>query len=209
MALQVRTIVNSFVTSNCHILYDDYSKHCLIIDPGSENPEEIVGVIADLSLFPDYIILTHEHFDHMWSCAELVTYYSIQIVSSRKCSVYIQDKKKNLSVFYNQTGIISPAAGILLEDVGWLLEWQGYQVKFYDSPGHSDGGVIIHINNCLFTGDTLMKDIATPTKFRCSSKAQLNETLVFIGTLKGQHLLVYPGHGDIFELDSYDLSKAL
>lgn len=209
MALQLRTIVNSPVTSNCHILYDDYSKHCLIIDPGSENPEEILGVIAELYLCPDYIFLTHEHFDHIWSCAALVEKYSIPIACSRICSFDIQDRKKNLSVFYNQVGIVSPPARVILEEVDWILDWKGKQVCFYNSPGHSVGGVIFIIGKYLFTGDTLMKDIATPTKFCCSSKERLKETLAFIETLKGQHLLVCPGHGDTFELDDYDLRKAL
>lgn len=209
MPLYLRTIVNNPVESNCHILYDDCTRHCIIIDPGSENVCQIVGTLEELSLNPDYIFLTHEHFDHMWSCTPLVNRYSLPIVCSKKCSEEIQDRKKNLSIFYNQVGIVSPAAELVLENINWVLDWQSFTVRFYDAPGHSDGGVIIVIGKYLFTGDTLMKDTPTPTKFRCSSKDKLKDTFTFIESLKGNKFLVCPGHGENFNLDDYDLSKSL
>ena len=209
MTLHLKTIVNSLVTSNCHIVYDDETRHCLIVDPASEDVSHIEDALAQLDVTPDYILLTHEHFDHMWSCAALVERHHTPIVCSAVCSADIQDRKKNLSVFYNQVGIVSPAADIVLEDINWTLAWNGCQIRFYDARGHSEGGVMFIIGKYLFTGDTLMKDIPTPTKFHCSSKPKLKESIDFLETLKGQHLLVCPGHGDTFELDDYDFTKAL
>ena len=60
----------------------------------------------------------------------------------------------------------------------------------------------------MFSGDTLIKDIRTVTKLKTGSKEKLSVSLRLIEKEKGQGLMVYPGHEDLFSLDDYDLSKS-
>ena len=53
-----------------------------------------------------------------------------------------------------------------------------------------------------------MKDLKTVTKLFCGSKDKLVVTIDQIKKLQGEGLRVYHGHGDCFDLDSYDLNKA-
>ena len=45
MALKVVRIINQPVTSNCFLLYDrEVNNDCLVVDPGSEYPDELESV---------------------------------------------------------------------------------------------------------------------------------------------------------------------
>ena len=208
--IQLLTIVNRPVSSNCHILYDACSKHCIIVDPGSEEGHYLDGYLIERDLIPDYIILTHEHFDHIWGCGFLVNTYGVPIVCSKKCAEAIVDSRTNLSLFYeNSKAFACPPASIILEDFDYKLNWNSHIISFYPALGHSIGGIIFVLDNYLITGDTLIKDIKTVTKLKCGSKEKLAESITQIACMKGRGLLVCAGHGDNFELDNYDLEKAL
>lgn len=47
----------------------------------------------------------------------------------------------------------------------------------------------------------------TITRFKTGSKSDLENTLQKMLSYKGKGFLVHPGHGEIFPLDVYDLSK--
>lgn len=207
--IDLLTIINQPVTSNCHVFYDANSKHCVIVDPGSEDASYIDGYLIERELKPDYIILTHEHFDHIWGCGYLVEKYGVQIVCSRKCAEAIVDGRSNLSLFYeNSKAFDCPPASIILEEINFELNWNSHMISFYPALGHSIGGIIFVLDNYLVTGDTLIKDIKTVTKLKCGSKEKLAESISHIKDMKGRGLLVCAGHGDNFELDNYDLNKA-
>ena len=82
-----------------------------------------------LRLIPEYIILTHEHFDHIWGCNYLVNKYSTRIICSKQCAFAIRDAKRNHSLFYNQKGFIISKVDILLEDVQFKFLWEGYDFE--------------------------------------------------------------------------------
>ena len=49
----------------------------------------------------------------------------------------------------------------------------------------------------------------TETKLFCGTREKLLVTINSIKEMQGRGLYVCPGHGDGFELDDYDLNKAL
>lgn len=57
----------------------------------------------------------------------------------------------------------------------------------------------------LFTGDTLIKDLHTVTKLTTGSVAKLRVSMELLSSLQGKGYAVYPGHGEVFELDGYNL----
>lgn len=208
--ISLLTIENKPVPSNCHVFFDTGSKHCIIVDPGSEDGSYIDGFIIQLDLRPDYIILTHEHFDHIWACGYFVEKYNLPIVCSRECAEAIVDGRTNLSLFFdNQKAFACPPASKIVEDIGYTLNWDSHCLRFYPALGHSIGGILFSLDYYLVTGDTLIKDLKTVTKLKCGSKEKLKESITLIESLKGQGLLVCAGHGENFYLDSYDLNKAL
>jgi glyoxylase-like metal-dependent hydrolase (beta-lactamase superfamily II) len=209
--LEIVQIENSPVKSNCFIVYDkQYSDGCLVIDPGSEDEQKIITVIQNNQLMVDYIFLTHEHFDHIWSVNNIFkTFPQAQLVCNRICGENIQDRKKNSSLFYNQIGFELPAPAIVIDDLISGIQWNNYLITFMNTPGHSLGGICIAINEYLFTGDTLIPNEKTVTKLPGGSYEEIKQTIKELQLLKGRNITIYPGHGTPFPLDDYDLNKML
>lgn len=112
-------------------------------------------------------------------------------------------------MYDDNMAVVIDGATISIESIGYKLIFCGSQLEFYEPPGHSDASVCFVLNGCLFTGDALLKDLKTVTKLPTGSKEKQRYTLLDLYTMQGQGLIVYPGHGDSFDLDGYDLSKAL
>ena len=209
--LSLKQIENIPISSNCFVLFDKaVGNNCVVVDPGSENNTHIYRYLENEKLRPEYIILTHEHFDHCWGVNDMRNVYpNVKLVCSQICSEAIQDKKRNYSVFHQQPGFDLKPADIVLEDVNWVMNWNENQIRFVPAQGHSAAGIIIFIDKYVFTGDTLIKDIKTVTKLKTASKERLKDCLMMLEKEKGNKLIVCPGHGEFFDLDNYDLTKAL
>lgn len=209
--LIVKRIVNTPVTSNCFVVYDKaVSSECIIVDPGTKDNEELLAFVSEQELSPVYIILTHEHFDHCWGVNSLVEKYETPIVCSHLCSEAIQYAKRNCSVFYdNSDAFTIDSKTISVESLGMSLSFLNKGIHFYTTPGHSKASICFLLGHSLFTGDTLIKDERTITKLPTSSVVQLKESLKCLKGMQGKGYVVYPGHGDVFELDGYDINNAL
>ena len=209
--LSIHTIVNKPVPSNCFVLYDkSVGQDCVVIDPGSKSDSDLFAFLEEEGLVPEYIVLTHEHFDHCWGVNALRRDYpSVKLICSSACSEAIQSAKKNYSVFYQQPGFEVAAADILIENLSSEFNWKGYQLSFFSAKGHSLSGVLILIDKYLFTGGSLIKDVKTVTKLKTGSKEEQYKTIQLLYNMKEQGYLVYPGHGDVFGLDDYNLERSL
>ena len=76
--LKVKRIKNNPIDSNCYVIYDKaLGDDCIIVDPGSEDNSNLYDLLNSENLYPQYIILTHEHFDHCWGVDLLVEKYHI------------------------------------------------------------------------------------------------------------------------------------
>jgi glyoxylase-like metal-dependent hydrolase (beta-lactamase superfamily II) len=209
--ISVHQIINSPVSSNCFVLFDKaVSNDSVIIDPGGKSVEEILSFLENEGLEPKYIILTHEHFDHCWGVNDLVERYHLPIVCSALCSECIQNEKRNCSVFYdNKNSFVITSKTISVESFNNALPWGCTEIHFMESPGHTNASICFTIGRYLFTGDTLIKDLRTVTKLPTGSVKKLQESIDLFRSLQGEGYMVYPGHGESFELDGYDLELML
>lgn len=209
--LNIHTIINNPVPSNCFVLYNkSVGKECIVVDPGSKSDDELFAFFDKEDLVPQYIFLTHEHFDHCWGVNELVEKYAVPIVCSELCADCIKYEKKNCSVFYdNNERFVITSPTISVESLNYVLPFAGTELHFFATPGHTDASVCFTVCKYLFTGDTLIKDLRTVTKLPTGSVAKLTESLNAIAKMKGQGHTVYAGHGESFLLDDYNFGKAL
>lgn len=209
--LCVKTFVNKPVTSNCYVLFDkEKCNDCIIVDPGSKSEAYLIEFIDREGLHPLYIILTHEHFDHCWGVNELVKQYHIPIMCSLLCAEAIKHEKRNCSVFYdNKEAFVINSETVSIESIGNILGFGEHLIRFVYTPGHSDASISFTIDSFIFTGDTLIKDERTVTKLPTGSVNKLKESLNELSSLKGNNYHVFPGHGESFLLDSYELELAL
>ena len=204
MSLQIIRIINSPIPSNCYIIYDnEFGNKCLIIDPGSYNNEKLDSKLQEFKIVPEYVILTHEHFDHIWGVNELRNKYNFSLIASTSCSVAVTERKKNLSIFYNQVGFELLPAEIIIEDLDNKLYLYNNEISFINTPGHTTGSICIVLKNMLFSGDLLIKDQKTVTKLPGGNLSIANESINMIKEIMPSDTIVYPGHGEYFILSQY------
>ena len=87
--IKVERFVNELMSSNCYIVADEASRHCICIDPASEKSLREIEYIENNGLTLDYIILTHEHTDHTWGVNALKdSYPDSKLVCSKQCMKY-------------------------------------------------------------------------------------------------------------------------
>jgi len=201
--------VNSRFISNTYIIACSEHDNVWIVDPG--DTEVVFEWMQNHSkTIVSGIILTHGHFDHIYGINNLLSRFP-------SCPVYVanafgkealSDPKKNGSK-YTEEGPIAINKDASIDIYPQEMElWEGVPLKVHNTPGHSDDSVCLQVEGMLFTGDTLIKDVRTVTKLKTGSREKLRESLDVLASLKGHGLMVYPGHEELFELDSYDLDNS-
>jgi hydroxyacylglutathione hydrolase len=201
MAISIKQIVNSPVSSNCYVITVFGQNKCIIIDPGSENSGELILYLEKNNLFPEYILLTHEHFDHIWGVEAIRIKYNSKLICSSLCNLNIIEPKKNMSLFYNQVGFRVNSADILYEQINYKLLWNEFNIDFLKTPGHTDSSFSIHIHNNLFVGDLMILETRTVTKLPTGDKEKLSSSLNSIfDNFLDKKTRIYPGHGNPFYL---------
>ena len=207
--LKIERFVNELMTSNCYVVYDDDTKRCLVIDPGSEKSLREIEFIEKNNLTLDYIIITHEHTDHNWGVNALREYFGdSKLLCSEECSKHVKKANRAYFLLYyddsNYRYEIAPAdkryfAEKMVEIDGECMVWSGHQIKFVFTPGHSYGSVCIDIDGSLFTGDTIM-----PYKPYFNGRDSNQDDWEFsIKNIKDAYeadTIVYPGHGKQLKL---------
>lgn len=202
--LQVERFVNQLMNSNCYIIYDNESNHCLVIDPGSEQCIEEIAFFEKKNLIPEYVILTHEHTDHTWGCNTLFEKYGAKIVCNKICGERLNKESNAYFLFYYDNPDYSykiEHVDVFVEDIDFHLQWQSNKISFIYTPGHSIGSMCILINNMLFTGDTLMKYKVPIDKRNCSIDLYNDSLCALYKKLFNEYnIIVFPGHGNSFFL---------
>ena len=208
--IQFVRLVNTQFTSNTYILSKEDEKAVWLVDPGDIQPvwqwmqahgkKEVLGVL-----------LTHGHFDHLYGINKVLEEYP-------QCSIYVAneygksllfDARKNNSYYAPiEDVVVSSAADVRLYNNSLAL-WPNVTLKVLFTPGHSEDSVCLRVGKLLFTGDTLIHNLRTVTKLRGGDTLKLKDSIEILRTLLGQGLHVCPGHNEEFELDGYDLRKAI
>jgi hydroxyacylglutathione hydrolase len=206
--IAVKRIINNPIDSNSFVLYRKGYKNCVVVDPGTLGCENLLLFLNKSELIPEYIILTHEHFDHIWGINKLKDVYNSKIVCSEVCSVSITDIKKNMSVFYNQVGFKTYPADIIVDSSSSIL-WHNIPIRFMETHGHTDGSMCILVDKKLFTGDTIIQNSKTVVKFPGGNREKLRLSLNMIfSRFMDKDIYVYPGHGSccfLSEISNEDL----
>ena len=200
--LNIVTITNNPISSNCFILYESNNRDCIIVDPGTKNNVQLHDFLEKFSLSPKYIILTHEHFDHIWGVSNLKNRYpKIKVLCSQLCSELIQNRKRNLSIYYDEVGFEIQGNNVHVEDINFEFDWFKRKIRFFSTPGHTDASISFIIDNNLFVGDLIMDKNITVTNLPHGNKEKLKNSLrSLINLFENQVINVFSGHGSIFLL---------
>jgi glyoxylase-like metal-dependent hydrolase (beta-lactamase superfamily II) len=180
----------------------------IVIDPG-DDASLIITRLAELRLFPRYILLTHGHFDHTGAVAELMEHFSGQnsklappilaiheddapFVHPETRQAYFEAHLTPAHVRY--AAIIwtpMPIPSILLKDGDEIGPF-----RVIHTPGHSLGSVCFfdEARNQLFSGDTLFAGGIGRSDGPGGSTKLIGKSLKKL-LLMDKKIEVFPGHG--------------
>ena len=194
--MYVKSILNMPFNSVCYLVSD--KSHCIAIDPAMEDMFAINNYLDNKNLTLDYILLTHEHYDHIAAIDQLrLEYKDVQLICHECCNEGMQLPERNLSKYMDVTNCSSfvpmPANKMWYGDSG--EDYLKTQIYWFHTPGHTKGSVCILIEDWLFTGDTIIPGVKTYTKFPGGSKKDLLCSFNRLNTfLDNRVVTVLPGH---------------
>lgn len=194
-----------FIDSNMYIMLN--SDSALIVDP--IYTEEVEMFLRENNTKFAYVILTHEHFDHINGLNFLRGLFPVAVYCHKVCAMNIENPAKNLSdkidvltmdnpVFSGKLKIapFSCKADVTFDDE-MDIQWETYRIHMFSTPGHTPGSICAVLNDkYMFTGDTLL---SIPTLTRCPSgnkRIFIDSTLSKLKNLENKINLILPGHGN-------------
>ena len=165
-----------------------------IVDPG-ELPDEIVNSEVKIK----YILLTHDHFDHIASVKEIKDIYpDAEIIIHKNDADGLFDQSHNLSKMMGMT--IPPTKADIIVSDGDTIKLGDTDIKVIHTPGHTDGSVCYFADDVIFSGDTLFFRSIGRTDFPSGNYKDMTESLKKLMQLDGG-IKVYPGHGEITSIE--------
>ncbi len=200
--IRIERFINTPVPSNTFLLID--GEHCLVIDPGSKEQADVRDYIQSYGLRLDYIIMTHEHFDHCWGVNYLIEAFpEAKTIATQKCAEWVQTPYNYFNqMYYNSDEMYQiEHVDMLVEDIECRVMWGETPITFVKTPGHTDKGMCVEIGGNLFTGDTVLYRTKPFLKKRYgASKDELKESIERLYATYSSDTKVYPGHGEPFAL---------
>ncbi len=155
-----------------YIAYDPESSEAVCVDPSNQT-EKILSALKDKNLKLRFIFLTHHHYDH--------TGGTIDLKDETGASIVIHYREED-----------SQQADIRVRG-NEILKTESFNIKVIHTPGHTRGSICIHIENNLFTGDTLFVGYVGRTDLPGGSTRDLFKSIQFLKFLP-ENTRIFPGH---------------
>jgi len=148
-------------------------REALIIDPVLENVENYIKLLNELNLRLVKVIDTHIHADHVTGASKLK--------DLTKCSTIMGEHTP------------AEAVEIKVKDDEYI-NLDNLKIRAMHTPGHTSDSFSFLMNNCLFSGDTLLINGTGRTDFQNGSSEDAYNSL-FNRILKlPDETLLYPAH---------------
>lgn len=214
----VYQFVFDFIDSNMYIMID--SNSAVVIDPVlSSEAEELLSGHHISKL---WIMLTHEHYDHIIGLNRLREQFDCCVIGSEKALEAICDPKKNLAIFLEGAAALRqlgddwrevyqiPEDYSCLGDIGICKEgvfhWNDCLFRIHETPGHSPGSVCISVDyRYYFTGDSLVDGHDIILRLPGGDKKAYNTiTRPYLEAIP-PGAVVFPGHGNPGNIDSFHI----
>ncbi|MDR2071573.1 MAG: MBL fold metallo-hydrolase [Treponema sp.] len=212
----LKPLVLGAIATNCYILpFDDFASQdepsrppsdglpqpCAVIDPGEQAPV-IIARMKKLNLHPQYILLTHGHFDHIAALPYLAEAFPQAVIAiHREDAAYLGKAAYSVhresfaaagdSSYVDLLWKDMPSPSLILEEGDKAGPFTALHL-----PGHTRGstGFYLADQKLLFSGDTLFQDGCGRTDLPGGNWESLRQSLERLLSMDGD-IRVFPGHG--------------
>lgn len=191
--------------ANCYLVAAGEGEPCVIVDPGQDAVEPVEEALRKYRLSPVAALLTHGHFDHVFSVTPICDGNDIPAWIHPEDREMLNDPMKGissqaLSFFGGRVEMREPAEVRELAD-GSTLDLAGLTMTVDHTPGHTRGSVVFHSaleegGRVMFAGDTLFAGSIGRTDLPGGSMRTMTETLRDKILPLPDDTVVLPGHGN-------------
>jgi len=202
--------------TNCYVLAPAAGEECLIVDPGVGVTGQLAEVLREHRLRPAAVLLTHGHFDHVYSVTP--------VCGSAGVAAYIHGADRYR--LKDPLSAVAPQLIAMLEQqFGQKASWQeptdvvnlvdgqslsmaGFDLTVLHAPGHTEGSVIFFLpdvpdgmaaeagaTSTVLSGDVLFAGSIGRTDLAGGDGAAMNRSLRDVILPLADDVLVLPGHG--------------
>ena len=156
-----------------YIIASSEGREALIIDPVLENVGDYIKLLDELNLKLVKVIDTHIHADHVTGASKL------------------RDKTQCVTIMGEHTPTDAVELKVKDEEI---ITLDHLKIKALYTPGHTSDSFSFLMDNCLFSGDTLLINGTGRTDFQNGSSKDAYNSL-FNKLLKlPDETLLYPAH---------------
>jgi hydroxyacylglutathione hydrolase len=191
--------------ANCYLVATGEGEPCVIVDPGQDAVEPITEALRKYRLSPVAALLTHGHFDHVFSVTPICDGNDVAAWIHPEDRAMLSDPMKGiseqaLSFFGGRLEMREPAEVRELTD-GATLDLAGLSMTVDHTPGHTRGSVVFHSEleeggRVMFAGDTLFAGSIGRTDLPGGDMRTMTETLRTKILPLPDETVVLPGHGN-------------
>lgn len=184
-----------YLKTNCYILHKEGMNTCIVVDPG-DDAELIFNELEKEKLTPEFIVLTHAHFDHIHEIPALKEKWpDIKLYCLDKEARVLADRNLNASLRFHRPQEFEPDA--VFGD-GDIVELAGLSFKVISTPGHTIGSAcfLFESNRILLSGDTLFYENVGRSDFATGNGEMLMNSISEKLFALPDDIKVLPGHGE-------------
>jgi hydroxyacylglutathione hydrolase len=190
--------------ANCYLLAKGDGEPCVIVDPGQDAVEPIDEALRKHRLSPVAVLLTHGHFDHVFSVAPVCDGNDVPAWIHPDDRDLLADPLKGISpetaaFFGGRLEMREPAEVRELTDRA-DLDLGGLRLTVDHTPGHTGGSVCFSAGTeeggrIMISGDTLFAGSIGRTDLPGGDHLQMLATLRDKMLPLDDDTVVLPGHG--------------
>lgn len=189
----IEKIITGKWKENCYIIYD-VNKYSIVIDPGSDS-DRIINFIKSKNLKVLAILNTHGHYDHIGAVNKLKDIFSIPFFLHFKDQRLLSHANLYLKLFLGDEFIQIPKVDYYFDKIRLPIKLVDFSIQILFTPGHTEGSVCFHIDDFIFTGDTLLKGKIGRIDLPGGDEHTMKKSLKRISKLPTR-IIIYPGHGE-------------
>lgn len=188
----IKSLVVGPIMANCFILGCEKTRRAVVIDPGAET-SKILLALANMKLTVDYIINTHGHFDHVGGNRKLKEATGAKLLIHKLDQPMLSMLSASASAFGLSSDDSPPPDQTV--DEGDLISFGEITLTVIHTPGHTPGGISLHVDDSVFVGDTLFAGSIGRTDFPGGDYGTLIASIQKKLFPLGDYVTVYCGHG--------------